>query len=285
MDPEKFLELLNGDVNPVTWKAALASRNGHSPTLCSTKNLPEAQRIFRDYVLRWVKSGIDVDGREIPANRHYLTNDLTEVIQRVAPIISGFDALGSSSNLPDEFLIIADRPSQNNRRVKGVMSIRLKPKGGIEFEPHIYGDQFSPTELAAFAFFLFWGDPFLVERVMMCASCDVFHLPSILRGGQDGYDGKWHCRECQKSVQGAAYRKRARELDKNEALRIAAEAYLQLKMKGTRERKVADLKIEIAAHVAKKMKGRWRAEMQTPKKNWVSRNLAEIEKLATAFTT
>lgn len=286
MDSDDLLLLLNGNPDSDDWRKALAWRHTTPPRPCSTRELPEAQVYFRDYIGRWIESGFLDDKSEVPRSRHYRTVGIQEIIQIVAPILSGSDSIRSFLSQDEEYGIQADRPSQKATKAIGVMSVWLNPSGGVEFEPYLYNEPLPPRELAALAFFVFWNNPQLLYGVMRCAYCGIYAFPLLLRGGEDGYKRGWLCETHRNTAPGAWKQKEIRDAYKDHWKGLAGQAYKQLTsrpMKGHTQQKLAQVIAEIVNKNVKEEFKRW-SGYRPLQKNSVTRNIREIEAFARTKT-
>lgn len=194
---QPFIELLNaGKATPEHWETILPEAEQGLWHFQSGQS-SEAQQILQRYIGAWITSGFQTDGSEKPAHRNYETWDCQAIFESLESMFNCHLTIHQGKPLQTIFALQAR--NENQVPLKGTLSIRFNPRGGIQAVPIVFRGYLKPDELAAYGFFLFWQSPWLFT-IMRCARCGKFAIPQ--RKTLSSYVRGWHCEKC-RNIAGA----------------------------------------------------------------------------------
>lgn len=181
-----FIDLLNAA--PVTvnhWRNILPATE-RDLWLFWPRQSHDAQQILRQYVDAWVDSGFQPNGSELPEMRTYATWGGQIIFQSLEGLLNSDLVIEGP---PEQTIFGLQARNSKQLPLRGLLSFKFDPRGGIRADPVVFRGHLNPKELAALGFLHFWNSDQLFT-IMRCAKCGIFVLPPKAR---KSYARGWHC--------------------------------------------------------------------------------------------
>lgn len=290
-----FIALLNAkSVTAEHWNNLLPQKGrGHFRADPDPVHIQEAQRLLRQHVSAWIESGFRFPKDEIekaegekelspmppwatatkrtlgeePEHRSYETSECEAVFKAMEGLLNCTLHVVRRSSSPSLFIFQANYHECQHPR--GLLSMIVKPSGGIEASPGLVERYPSPNDLAAWAFFIFWKSPWLFT-LMRCANCSIFAVPPKAR---KRYVRGWHCEQCRNSASAKAATAATRKSIRDRWFARAVDAYLEF------DRQPRRAKSDRVEFIKKRVNDGLSA-LHKIKRNTITRNLANIQAAA-----
>ena len=291
---EAFIALLNAKrVTEEHWNNLLPQK-GRGHFKASSAHIQEAQQLLQKHLSAWIESGFrfpkdDIEKAEgekelspmppwatatkrtlgeEPKHRSYETWECEAVFKAMEGLLNCTLHVVRRSSPPSLFIFQANYDECQHPR--GLLSVIVKPSGGIEASPGLVAGYLNPDELAAWAFFIFWKSPWLFI-LMRCARCGIFAIPD--GRVRKSYKRGWHCARCRNSASARAATAEYRKVFRRRWFGNAVNAYLDF------ERRSHRAKNDKVQFITKRVNESLPA-LYKIKRNTITHNLAEIQAAA-----
>jgi hypothetical protein len=258
-----FLDLLNS-AKPTEkhWISLLEAGESNPEAMRQFLKADVAQSKLRGFVSAWIDSGIKPDGSEEPEHRSYLTWNCQHIFEVLGPV------LNCLHTIPQKGVFALQAEQRAPKRLLGSLSARFNPRGGVELVPVLFSGVLSEEQIAAWGFYLFWQSP-LPFKLMRCARCGVFEIPTRTRKPREGYMRGWHCRRCRNTASALANTADTRKAMRDKGLDLASDAYLDFERRPRRS--TSDRTLFILERVNKGLPLGMKL-----KRHWVTHNFSHI---------
>lgn len=226
----------------------------------------EAQQWFRQYVGAWIDSGFQQNRSEMPEMRTYASWGGQDIFQSLEGLLNSFLVIEG----PREKTIFGLQANNSKQTtLRGSLSFKFDPRGGIRADPVMFRGHLKPNELAAMGFLYFWNSGQLFT-LMRCANCGIFSVPSKVR---KSYVRGWHCDRCRNSASAKAATAETRKRIRDGWFTRAVDAYLKFDRRP--HRLTSNRTLFIVEQVNSGL-----PILDRIKRNTVTRNLAKIQTAA-----
>jgi hypothetical protein len=236
------------------------------------------QREICSYLEEWIDSGVQTDGSERPYERNFAPKSCRKAWSfedgkpNLFPPSRAVKAMakfcnGSLMVRENSYLIVGHEEANTS----GSVSVSIGSRGGIEYEP-TFGSVSDDPEVAAAGMFLEFYRSEWLFRLMQCRHCRKFAVPN--RKPRNSYVRGWLCSKCSKTVPAAAATENSRRCRHKQWFDLAVDACIELNVLSLERRG-----IDRVAQITEKVNAGLPL-MDRIKRNTITRNLAEIDRIA-----